>query len=112
MSDEPQKPRPKVRALGIHDLRKLVSARHKMVLSTVLSLEEAVTLVEDEYKVDHDSALTYVQWLRGERPGQEPENKQAIERIHVVTDPRTGDERYVDTQPGSIPPRPAPKGKR
>jgi hypothetical protein len=112
VSDEFEKPRPKVRALGIHDLRPLVSARHKMVCSTVLSLEEAVTLVEEEYKVDHDSASSFVQWLRGERPGQPPENKQAIERIHVVTDPRTGDERYLDTQPGSIPPRPAPKGKR
>lgn len=112
MSDEFEKPRPKVRALGIHDLRQLVTARHKMVCSTVLSLEEAVTLVEEDYKVDHDSALAFVQWLRGERPGQPPENKQAIERIHVVTDPRTGDERYLDTQPGSIPPRPAPKGKR
>ena len=30
----------------------------------------------------------------------------ALERIHVTTDARTGDEKYIDTVPGSIPPRP------
>lgn len=109
MTDEFEKPRPKVRAMSIHDLRRVVTARHKMLCSTELTVDEAVKLVQDEYKADTDSCTAFVLWLRGETPGQPPENKQAIERIHVTADPRTGDERYVDTEPGSIPPRPTKK---
>jgi hypothetical protein len=105
MNDEPEKPRPKVRAMSIHDLRQVVSARHKM-LSANKPLEEGVKLIEDEYKVRRDSALDFVLWLRGEQPGGLQEPKQAIDRIHVVTDPTTGDERFIETEPGSIPPRP------
>jgi hypothetical protein len=103
---EPEKPRPKVRAMSVHDLRQTVTARHKM-LSANKPLEEGVKLIEDEYKVNHDSALLFVQWLRGELPGAPPEDKnKAIDRFHVVTDPKTGDDRYIETEPGSIPPRP------
>ncbi|MBX3466903.1 MAG: hypothetical protein KF878_08390 [Planctomycetes bacterium] len=105
MSDDPEKPRPKRRAISIHDLRGMVSSRHK-VLASSGPVEDAVKLIQDEHHADDASCLAFVLWLRGESPGQPPEAKQAIERIHVVADPRTGDQRYVDTQPGSIPPRP------
>lgn len=109
VTDEFEKPRPKVRAMGIHDLRRVVTARHKMLCSTDLSVEEAVKLLQDEYHADTDSCTAFVLWLRGETPGLPPEKKQAVERIHVVADPRTGAERYLDTEPGSIPPRPSQK---
>lgn len=109
MSDDFEKPRPKLRAMSVHDLRRMVTARQKMLCSTELPVDEAVKLIQDEYKADTDSCAAFVLWLRGESPGLPPENKQAVERIHVVSDPRTGDERYVDTEPGSIPPRPPKK---
>ena len=117
--DEPEKPRPKVRAASIHDLRQMVTARHKVIAANKPTVEEGAQLIGEEYRIHHDSAVAFVQWLRGELPGTVHENKQAIDRIHVVMDPKTGDERYIDTEPGSIPPRPvgtpapkkSPKGR-
>ncbi len=102
-SDLP-KPRPRERALAIHELRRMVTARHKMLGGTK-PVEEAVQLIRDEYGADHDSSLRFVEWLRG-GPAEDPPSKGAVERRHIVADPETGDEREVDTQPGSIPPRP------
>lgn len=107
MSDEFQKPKPKLRAHSVHDLRGIVSARHKMLASTK-PLEEAKQLLQETYKADDDSCLAFIAWLKGEAPGQpHPKNGDtSLERIHVTTDAETGDERYIDTEPGSIPPRP------
>ncbi|MGE0713232.1 MAG: hypothetical protein AB7N76_36575, partial [Planctomycetota bacterium] len=96
------RPKPPQRHLSIHELRPVVSARHKMLASSKPP-EEAVALIQDEYGVDQDSAEQFVAWLRG-APLSEPPSKGAIERVHVSTDPETGEERYVETQPGSIPP--------
>jgi hypothetical protein len=107
-SDEFQKPKPKLRAHSVHDLRAIVSARHKMLASSKPT-EEGKKLLQETYKADDDSCLNFIAWLKGEEPGK-PQTKNgpnAMERIHVSTDAETGDERYVETEPGSIPPRPA-----
>lgn len=111
MADEFQKPKPRVRAISVHELRGMVLARHKLVISQ-FSEEEAITFIRDNYGADDDSCKAFHAWLKGETvqtaegPKQVTKN-ESLERLHVVVDPKTGDEKYVDTVPGSIPPRPA-----
>lgn len=114
MTEEFQKPKPRVRAITVHELRRSVTARHKVVLSGSTE-EEAIALLRDTYGADDDSGKAFWAWLRSEtvddgrgEPRQVAKN-ESMERIHVATDPKTGDDRYVDTVPGSIPPRPRPK---
>ena len=108
-SDEPQKPR-RFRAITVHDMRQLVSARHKMLASNK-PYDEAKKLIQDTYKADDDSCLAFIQWLKGEDVPGQPAKNNSIDRLHVVTDPQTGDDSYLDTEPGSVPPRPRPKGR-
>jgi hypothetical protein len=93
---EPEKPRPKVRARTVHELRQAVIARHKMLASTK-PYEEAKQLIQDEYGADDDSCRAFIAWLRGDEPESPPSKNTTIERVHVSTDPETGDERYVET---------------
>ena len=104
MSDDFERPKPPRKALSIHELRRMVTARHKMLAGSK-EPDEAMSLIEDEYGCDHDSAERFVEWLRG-GPITEPPSKGAVERVHVSTDPETGEETKLETQPGSIPPRP------
>jgi hypothetical protein len=97
----PKKP---LTALTIRELRELVSARHKYLLTTK-PIDEAIELLQDETSADDDSCLAFVTWLRGGAPA-EPVTKGAVERIHKTTNPETGTDTAVETQPGSIPPRP------
>ena len=105
--DEPsyEKPKPPLRARPIHDLRRVVTSRHKMLAGTK-PVEEAVALIQDTYGSDDDSSLAFVEWLRGGTGAAPPEKNTTVERIHVVTDPETGREERRETEPGSIPPRP------
>ena len=90
--------------MSIRDLRGVVKAREKYLV-TIKPLDEAMALVQDGYGADDDSALAFIEWLKGGEASL-PATKGAIERIHVKTDPETGADHKVDTQPGSIPPRP------
>jgi hypothetical protein len=99
---QPKRP---VRAQSVHELRQTVSARHKLLCAS-RPPEEARALLAEEYGADADSAAAFVRWLKDERddrPGPPP----AIERRHKVADLRSGVEREVETEPGSIPPRPS-----
>lgn len=106
---EPKRP---VRAVSVHELRQAVSARHKLLCAT-RPLDEAQDLLSGTYGADADSARAFIRWLRDERDDAPP-RPPAIERRHKVADPRTATEREVETEPGSIPPRPvgrpAPRG--
>jgi len=107
VSDEPtyeQEVQPKYRAMSIPELRGLVKARHKM-LCGIEPFDEAVQLIRDEYHANQTSAEEFVEWIRG-APSGEPPTKGALERRHWVADPRTGEQHQIQTQPGSIPPRP------
>jgi hypothetical protein len=120
-----EKPKPRRQAMSVHDFRKIVSARHKALAAQkpadakLAWTEEdpGVKLLMESYGADLQSCIDFVGWLREEvPPGREilvdqrvigSGNKgSALERIHVTTDARTGDEKYIDTVPGSIPPRP------
>ena len=85
-----------LKLVGTLDIKDTQSARKNSVLHTF-------------YQMDDGSCLAFICWLRGEEvPGQQPTKNTSMERIHVSSDPETGDERYVETEPGSIPPRPIP----
>jgi hypothetical protein len=119
-----EKPKPRRVAMTVHDFRKIVSARHKALASAKPDPKVAwteddpgVKLIMESYGADLQSCVDFVGYLREEvPPGREilvdqrtigSGNKgAALERIHVTTDARTGDEKYIDTVPGSIPPRP------
>jgi hypothetical protein len=103
-SDDYQKPRKPRSAMTVRELRSIVSARHKYLCSTK-PIDEAVALISDDYGADHDSSVLFCEWLRGST-GAEPPTKGALERIHVVTNPDTGEDTRIETEPGSIPPRP------
>lgn len=103
MSDEPERPKPPRRHRPVAELRRMVSARHK-VLVTDEPLEEALSLIEDEYGTDRSSAEAFVAWMRGGTLGAAP--PPPVERVHIVCDPKTGLETRIETEPGSIPPRP------
>jgi hypothetical protein len=100
------KPKPPLHAMHIRELRDVVIARHKF-LATMKPVEEAVKLIQEEYGADDDSCLRFVEWLRGGSAGEPPTKGTSIERIHVATDPETGNEERVDTRPGSVPPEPS-----
>ena len=104
--DEPEfeRPKPPKVALTVHELRKVVTARHKYLLTTK-SWEEGVELLQDEYHADDHSCENFLTWIRGGEPHEPPTKGGAVERTHIVADPETGEQRYVETQPGSIPPR-------
>lgn len=107
MSDHPpelQKPR-RERAFTVAELRQAVSARHKMLCGTKPA-DEAVELIRAEYAADLDSSVRFVEWLRGGAVDAPATRGDTVERRHIVADPETGDEREVETEPGSIPPRP------
>lgn len=112
MSDEPEKPKPRGGPRTLHEMRATVSARHKIVASGK-PLDEAIALLREHYPlVDERSCRAFALWLKGEedelspsRVAREPKNAP-LERIHVAHDPETGDPRFLDTVPGSIPPRP------
>lgn len=107
MDDAPEfeKPKPPRVALTVHELRQAVSARHKFLLTTK-SYEEAHELLQTEYRADDTSCENFLAWIRGGERNEPPTKGGAIERTHIVTDPETGEERRLETQPGSIPPRP------
>ena len=65
-----------------------------------------MALIANEYGSDSDSSTAFVEWLRGAGPDKAP-TKGTMERRHVVADPATGEQREVQTQPGSIPPEPS-----
>ncbi|RMG18435.1 MAG: hypothetical protein D6731_02050 [Planctomycetota bacterium] len=98
------KPTPPRRHYSLRELRDAVSARHK-AQATTGPFAEAVALVQEHYGADASSAAEFVAWLRGEAYEGQPPKGNAVERVHVRTDPATGEERRLDTQPGSIPPR-------
>lgn len=79
-----------------------MSARHK-VLATDNPTAEALELIQDEYQTDLSSAENFVTWLRG---GSLEPPTPPVERTHVVCDPETGKETRIETEAGSIPPRP------
>jgi len=97
----PKKP---LRALTIQELRGVVSARHKY-LAASKPTDEAVELIQEEYGADTDSCVNFVTWINGGTP-IEPTSTAGMDRIHKTTDPNTGVDTAVETQPGSIPPRP------
>lgn len=99
-----ERPKPRRAAMTVHEMRRVVTARHK-VLATDKPTAEAIELLQDEYGADESSAIAFLEWLRG-GPLEEPPSRGAVERVHVVADPETGEERYVDTVPGTIPPQP------
>jgi hypothetical protein len=101
-----EKPKPKLRAMSVAELRKVVKARDKF-LGANKPMDEAIELISEEYVCMHDSARAFVAWLRGEDKGFEAERTKnlGIERRHYVFDPQTGEQREIDTQPGSIPPK-------
>ncbi len=107
MSDQPPElPKPRrEHAFSVHELRQAVSARHKMLCGTK-PVEEAVELIREEYAADADSSLRFVEWVRGGAVDAPPTRGDTVERRHIVADPETGDEREVESVPGSIPPRP------
>ena len=100
-----ERPKPPKRYLTVRELRPIVSARHKYLCASK-PVEEAVSLISDEYGADADSSLAFVTWLRGGEPNEAPTKNTAIERTHISTDPETGEDTLIQTQPGSIPPRP------
>lgn len=102
MNDDEVKPQPKRRHRPVSELRRVVSARHK-VLASDKPAAEAIELIQDEYGTDLSSAENFVTWLRG---GTLEPPKPPVERVHIVCDPETGKETRVETEPGSIPPRP------
>jgi len=102
VSEEDLRPQPKRRHRPVSELRRVVSARHK-VLASDKPAEEAIELILDEYGTDRSSAENFVTWLRG---GTLEAPKPPVERVHIVCDPETGKETRVETEPGSIPPRP------
>lgn len=104
-SDEFKRPAPPRRAMTIRDLREIVKARDKYLITTK-PLDEAMAIIQDGCSADDDSALAFIEWLKGGEASL-PATKGAVERIHVKTDPETGLDHPVETQPGSIPPRPA-----
>ena len=104
-SDDFQKPKKPLTAMTIRELRRIVIARHKYLCSTK-PIDDAVELIKDEYGANDDSSLLFCEWLRGSRGMEPPTKAGGLERIHVVTDPDTGNETRVETEPGSIPPRP------
>ena len=99
------RPKPPARALTVHELRKLVTARDKF-LATSQPVEDALALLMEGYRCDEDSAAGFLGWLRGAEVGEPATKGEAVERVHVKIDPRSGDEVKVETEPGSIPPRP------
>lgn len=107
LPDDPNfvRPKPPRRAMSVHEMRKVVKARDKF-LATSQPVEDALTLLQDTYGCDADSAARFLGWLRGAEIDAPPTKGDAIERVHVKIDPKTGDEVKVETQPGSIPPRP------
>lgn len=107
MDEAFEKPKPKLRALSVHELRRTVSARDKF-LAADRPFDEAITLIQETYTCRADSARAFVAWLRGEDMGSEASKTKnlGIERRHYVFDPATGEQREVDTEAGSIPPRP------
>lgn len=102
MNDDEVKPQPKRRHRPVAELRRVVSARHK-VLASDKPAAEAIKLILDEYGTDLSSAENFVTWLRG---GTLEPPKPPVERVHIVCDPETGIETRIETEPGSIPPRP------
>lgn len=104
-SDDFVKPKKPLTAMTVRELRRVVSARHKYLCSTK-PIEEAVALVSDEYGCDEGSAIAFCEWLRGGKGAEPPSKGGGIDRIHIVTDPETGADTRVESQPGSIPPRP------
>jgi len=102
VNDDEVKPQPKRRHRPVSELRRVVSARHK-VLASDKPAAEAIELIQDEYGTDLSSAENFVTWLRG---GTLEPPKPPVERVHIVCDPETGKETRVETEPGSIPPRP------
>ncbi|MDC3379119.1 hypothetical protein OAX78_02430 [Planctomycetota bacterium] len=108
MTDDFPKPKPKRRFMTIRDLQGKVTARHK-VLASSGPTEDAVTLIQDEYGSDDGSSLAFVKFLRGEpleEGGPSVPGKNAIERRHIVGNETTGEMTHVETEPGSIPPKP------
>ncbi len=90
--------------MTIQELRGVVSARHKYLASSE-PVDAAVELIQDEYGADTDSCLNFVTWINGGTPTP-PNATSGMDRIHKTTDPATGIDTVVETQPGSIPPRP------
>lgn len=70
-SPEPEKPRPKRSAKTIPELRSEVKAKDKFAAAGKPE-PEAVKLIAETYRTDDDSALAFVQWLKGAASGAEP----------------------------------------
>lgn len=108
------KPKKPVRAYTVHELRGMVTARHKVLLANGKD-EEGLALMRENYGATDDSTRAFVAWLRGEtlpdgKGGTVTVQKNgSVDRVHVATDMKTGDDHFVDTIPGSIPPKPTPK---
>jgi len=101
-----EKPKPKLRAMSVHELRRTVSARDKF-LAAQRPMDEAIEHIQETYVCRPESARAFVAWLRGEDMGSEASKTKnlGIERRHYVFDPLTGEQREVETEAGSIPPR-------
>ena len=100
-----EKPKPPKRYLTVRELRPIVSARHKYLCASK-PVEDGIALITEEYGADEESSLIFVTWLRGGEASEPPTKNTAIERTHISTDPETGEESLIHTQPGSIPPKP------
>ena len=101
---EPLKPKPPRRYRSVRELRADVSARDKTSLPRT-PVEEALEHIGDQYGACPDSSREFLGWLKG-GPIEEPVPKTSgLERRHVVVDPKTGQQRHIETEPGSIPPR-------
>lgn len=112
MTDLP-KPKKPVRAYTVHELRGVVTARHKVLLANGKD-EEGLALMREHYGANEDSTRAFVAWLRNETlpDGRTAQKNGSVDRVHVATDMKTGDDHFVDSIPGSIPPKPAPKQPR
>lgn len=90
--------------MTIRQIRSGLSAREKYLVSTK-PLDEALELVQDKLGADEQSVMNYIAFSKGDAPDA-PVTRGVLERTHVRTDPDTGIDEYIETEPGSIPPRP------
>ncbi|MBI3723320.1 hypothetical protein HY251_05110 [bacterium] len=73
-STEPAKPRPRVVAKSIMDLRAEVKAKDKFAIAGKPEAD-AIAILQDTYHADLDSAKAFVTWIKG---GGTPDAKPAL----------------------------------
>ncbi len=112
MADEYVKPKPPARTLSLHELRNVVRANDKFAVARKTD-EEGIKLIVENYGTDPGSAQIFVDWIKGNPSGDDPEQKprmpqaSPLERLRKGCDPETGRESYLDENE-----KPEAKGKK